>query len=155
MKKIVALFISLFFLFSLGAQDADSLLTGTNKKIISSYKNPLSLKPCFIPAFLTSYGLFAMKNEDLKELDNSIKEEVWTDQTHKPITIDNWLQYAPALSVFGLRAAGIPGKNNFKDEIILYLMSNAVMGAIINPLKFATHLQRPDGFGKMLFLPAI
>jgi len=151
MKKIITLFINLLFLFSLKAQYTDSLITGTNEKIISTYKNPLLLKPYFIPAFLTSYGLFAMKDEELQDLDNSIKEELWTDIKHKPITIDNWLQYAPAFSVFGLRAAGIPGKNNLKDEIALYLLSNAVMGAIVNPLKFATHLQRPDGFGKNAF----
>src|SRR5258706_8469776 len=127
MKKIVALLTSLFFLFSMEAQNLDSLITGVNKKINSSYKDPLLLKPYFIPAFLTSYGFLAMKNEDLKDLDNSIKEEVWIDQIHKPITIDNWLQYAPAFSVFGLRAAGVTGKNRLRDEIFLYLMSNAVM----------------------------
>jgi len=151
MKNIVDLLISLFFLFSLGAQNHDSLISGAYKKINSSYKNPLLLKPYFIPAFLTSYGLFAMKDEELQDLDNSIKEELWSDIQHKPITIDNYLQYAPAFSVFGLRAAGIPGKNNLKDELFLYLMSNAVMAAIVNPLKYATHLQRPDGFGKNAF----
>lgn len=155
MKKIIV-FVSFifFFFFSSNAQYIDSLVTQADKKIISrepSSENHLLFKPYFIPAFLTSYGFLAMKNEDLKDLDNSIKEEVWIDQIHKPVTIDNWLQYAPAFSVFGLRAAGVPGKNSLRDEIFLYLMSNAVMASIVNPLKFATHLQRPDGFGKNAF----
>jgi len=153
-KAVTLITIILIFFFSVNAQYTDSLTAEANKEIIASgsvCQNCFSLKSYFIPAFLTSYGLFSMKNEDLKEFDNSIKEEVWTDSKHHPIPIDNYLQYAPSFAVFGLRAAGIPGKNNLKDEAMLYLISNAVMGAIVNPLKMATHLQRPDGFGKNAF----
>src|SRR5436853_4588511 len=112
MKNIVALFTCLILFLSLKAQHTDSLTAATGEKIIfrnAAYRNPISLRSYFIPAFLTSYGFFAMKNEDLKEFDYSIREEVWVDQAHKPITIDNYLQYAPAFSVFVLRAAGVPG----------------------------------------------
>jgi len=155
LKKIFILTaLNLGFFFSLNAQYTDSVAARENKEMIainSLYANHFSMRSYFIPAFLTGYGMFAMKNEELKELDNSIKNEVWIEAKHKPITIDNYLQYAPGLAVFGLRAAGIYGKNSFGDEIMLYLISNAVMGSIVNPLKMATHLQRPDGFGKNAF----
>jgi membrane-associated phospholipid phosphatase len=139
---------------SLQAQYTDSLTTRHDKATIAltaSFPNHFSLKSYFIPGFLTAYGMFALRNEELIEFDNSIKNEVWTEPKHKPITVDNYLQYAPGLAVFGLRAAGIYGKNNLRDEALLYLISNAVMGAMVNPLKMATHLQRPDGFGRNAF----
>src|SRR6266404_3786285 len=114
-KAVTLITIILIFFFSVNAQYTDSLTAKANKEIIASgsfNQNYFSLKSYFISAFMTSYGLFSMKNEDLKEFDNSIKEEVWTDSKHQPFPIDNYLQYAPAFAVFGLRAAGIPGKNN-------------------------------------------
>lgn len=153
-KKSVFTILNCILFYSGNAQYTDSLTARVNREIIAAnsvYQSHFSLRSYFIPAFLTSYGLFAMKNEELKEFDNSIKNEVWTESRHAPIKLDNYLQYAPGLSVFALRAAGVQGKNNLRDEAMLYLISNAVMGAIVNPLKMATHLQRPDGFGKNAF----
>jgi membrane-associated phospholipid phosphatase len=153
-KAIVLITLNCYLFLSSGAQYTDSLTAKADQAMMagnSLNQDHFSLRSYFIPAFLTSYGLFSMKNEEMKELDNSIKNEVWTEPTHRPIKLDNYLQYAPGLAVFGLRAAGIAGKNNLRDEVMLYLISNAVMGAIVNPLKMATHLQRPDGFGRNAF----
>lgn len=152
MKKIFVLSFSLGILISTEAQNQDSL--SKNEKIFSvqrPYYRPISIKSVFIPAFLIGYGSFAQTNDELRAFDKSVKEEIWTDPVHHPVTIDNYLQYVPGFSVFGLRAAGISGKNNLKDEIFLYLMSNMVMGAVVNPIKYATHVQRPDGFGRNAF----
>lgn len=153
MKKTFLTTASILFIFLLNAQTTDSLIRKNYRELnfSKSSSNPMSFKSCFVPYLLTGYGMLAMTNAELTEFDKSIKEEVWTDHSHHPFPIDNYLQYAPAFSVFGLRAAGIPGRNSLKDEAILYLMSNAVMGAIVNPLKYATHLKRPDGFGRNAF----
>ncbi|MFZ6025003.1 MAG: hypothetical protein ACOYVG_11190 [Bacteroidota bacterium] len=34
--------------------------------------------------------------DGLKSLDDSIKDEIWTKNPHKPITTNNYLEYAPA-----------------------------------------------------------
>jgi hypothetical protein len=109
------------------------------------------IKSLLIPAGLIIYGFIALENDGLKNLDNSIKEEIWTKRPHKPITIDNYLQYAPAVAVYGLNAVGIKGKNNFRDRTMIYLMSNAIMGVTVQSLKAITKLQRPDGFGTNAF----
>lgn len=109
------------------------------------------IKSLLIPAGLITYGFIALENDGLKNLDNSIKEEIWTERPHKPITIDNYLQYAPAVAVYGLNAVGIKGKNNFRDRTMIYLMSNAIMGVTVQSLKAITKVQRPDGFGTNAF----
>ena len=65
--------------------------------------------------------------------------------------IDDYLQYAPALAVYGLNAMGIKGKNNFSDRTMIYLLSNAMMGLSVHSLKKITRVQRPDGFGTNAF----
>ncbi len=109
------------------------------------------LKSLILPAALITYGIVSLENDGLKSLDNSIKEEVWTEHPHNPIKIDNYLQYAPAAVVYGLNAIGIKGKNNFRDRTMIYLLSNAMMGITVQSLKKITRIQRPDGFGTNAF----
>src|ERR1700730_9467697 len=140
-----------------GAQPADSINLVSSgkpafqKKITwntTSVKQSFPYRQMILPAFLTCYGIVAMKNKGLLRLDYSIKNEVWIEKPHCPVKIDNYFQYAPGFAVYGLNLIGIKGKNNFRDRTILYFLSNGIMGAIVNPLKMATKLPRPDGFGK-------
>jgi hypothetical protein len=109
------------------------------------------IKSLLLPAGLITYGFIALENDGLKNLDNSIKEEIWTERPHKPITVDNYLQYAPAVAVYGLNAMGIKGKNNFRDRTMIYLLSNAMMGITVQSIKSITRVQRPDGYGTNAF----
>ncbi|HEX7902462.1 MAG TPA: phosphatase PAP2 family protein [Chitinophagaceae bacterium] len=123
-------------------------LAGALFKMNEERKN---LKSLILPASLITYGFISLESDGLKALDNHIKEEIWTDHPHKPIKVDNYLQYAPAAAVYGLNAIGIKGKNNFRDRTMIYLMSNAIMGIAVQPIKKITHIQRPDGFGSNAF----
>lgn len=109
------------------------------------------IKSLLIPAGMITYGFIALENDGLKKLDNSIKQEIWTERPHNSITVDNYLQYAPAVAVYGLNAMGIKGKNNFRDRTMIYLLSNAIMGTTVQSLKAITRVQRPDGFGTNAF----
>lgn len=161
-RKILILFSTLLFAASLCAQVADSIGTKSStaaEKPFASLKTSIEemnekakrIKSLLIPAGMITYGFIALENDGLKNLDNRIKEEIWTEHPHRQITIDNYLQYAPAAAVYGLNAAGIKGKNNFRDRTMIYLLSNAVMGITVQSLKAVTRIQRPDGFGTNAF----
>jgi hypothetical protein len=111
----------------------------------------ISIKPLILPIAFIAYGFCALESDGLKDFDEQIKEEVWTDKPHRQIRIDNYLQYTPAAAVYALNAIGIEGKNNFKDRTIIYLLSNAMMGITVQSLKAITRVQRPDGFGTNAF----
>ena len=104
-----------------------------------------------IPCMLIAYGFIALNNDNLIAFDNSIKNEIREDHPFFRTKIDDYLQYAPALSVYGLNAMGIEGKNNFRDRTMIYLLSNAMMGITVQSLKKITRVQRPDGFGTNAF----
>ncbi len=156
--------LSLLFILSLkvNAQVPDSIPPNQNRnptEPLFSLKQSLQeirdkergLKSLIIPAGLITYGFIALENDRLQNFDNNIKEEIWTENPHRPIKIDNYLQYAPAAAVYGLNAFGIKGKNNFKDRTMIYLLSNAMMGITVQSLKSITKIQRPDGFGTNAF----
>ncbi len=109
------------------------------------------LKSLILPAALITYGFVSLENDMLLQLDNQIKEDIWTENPHKSIKIDNYLQYAPAVAVYALNAIVIKGKNNFRDRTMIYLMSNAMMGITVQSLKKITRVQRPDGYGTNAF----
>lgn len=58
---------------------------------------------------------------------------------------DDYLQYSPAAAVFGLKIAGVKGRNNTLRATISYASSLAIMGIIVNTVKNSVDVERPDG----------
>lgn len=104
----------------------------------------ISYKELIIPSVLIGYGVIGIESDALKNLNTEIKEEVNENIDHK-ITIDDFTQYLPAASVYGLNAMGIKGKSNFKDRTLILATSYLLVAATTLPLKNITQIQRPDG----------
>ncbi len=119
--------------------------------LYKSSQTKLPLKSLILPASFIAYGFVALNNKGLLKLDESIKEEIWTEYPHRSVTVDNYLQYAPAAAVYALNSMGIKGKNNLRDRTMIYLMSNAIMGITVHSIKGITRIQRPDGYGTNAF----
>ncbi len=138
---------------SLQAQLTDSIVHTGNLpdtvKRISSWQIPahraaFNIKNYVIPAMMIIYGITAIENDGLQNLNKEINEEIWTDRVHKPLHIDNYLQFAPAAAVYGLNAAGIKGKHNFRDRSMIYLLSNIMLNGMVYSTKKISHQLRPD-----------
>lgn len=104
----------------------------------------LSFKSVIAPSAMILYGAAALGNNALHRLDLDIKDAVYLDHPHGKIHIDNYLQYAPAASVYLLNIAGIKGRNNFRDRTLLFLVSNIFLNVIVQPVKDISHQWRPD-----------
>ncbi|WP_322545197.1 phosphatase PAP2 family protein [Elizabethkingia miricola] len=61
------------------------------------------------------------------------------------VPYDDYLQYAPAATVYGLKLAGVKGRNNVGRATLSYAMSLAIMGIIVNSVKYTAKVERPDG----------
>jgi membrane-associated phospholipid phosphatase len=94
---------------------------------------------------MVAYGFAGLHVSGLKEMNDEVKEHMWTDWDHNRCHIDNYMMYVPALAVYGLNAAGIHGAHNFKDRTILLLMSQLFTQAAVFSLKGESHVLRPDG----------
>lgn len=149
-KKTCSILLPLFFFTSIiSAQE--NLTTKIYLPDSLRHTSSLPFKKIALPIMLTGYGFAGLENDGIIRLDKSIREEIWVDRPHRGISVDDYMQYGPGMSVYVLNAVGVKGKNNFKDRTMIFLLSNAIMGAIVNPVKWATRLQRPDGFGTNAF----
>ncbi|MCF6131217.1 phosphatase PAP2 family protein [Flavobacterium wongokense] len=119
--------------------EKDSLKTDT---LDSTHK--FKFKQLIIPGALISYGVIGLGNDQLLSFNQQIRSEVNEDIDNK-LTIDDFSQYLPAASVYGLNAIGIKGKHNFRDRTIIMGTSYLLMSATVMGLKSTIKEKRPDG----------
>ena len=106
----------------------------------------------FVPAVMVAYGITSLKANSLRQVNDKVKEELYTERGNKNgLHIDNYLLYAPAAAVYALNAAGIKGKNNFRDRTIIYAMAEMMQSAIVFPVKSLVAENRPDGSNRLSF----
>lgn len=60
------------------------------------------------------------------------------------VPYDDYLQYAPAVTVYGLKLAGVKGRNNIGRATLSYATSLAIMGILVNTIKYTAKVERPD-----------
>ncbi|MBS1512823.1 MAG: phosphatase PAP2 family protein [Bacteroidetes bacterium] len=161
-KSIIASIILLFSSVArVNAQVIDSasgnisLQDTTLKKNISwqlpPYKKAFNLKSYIVPGLMVAYGFTAIKNDGLQRLNTELKDEMYAENPHRKFPLDNYLQFAPAAMVYGLDAAGVKAKHNFRDRTMLFLMSNIIVNVSVHSIKTLSHQMRPDGSGYTSF----
>ena len=139
-KKILILLISVVPFFLVKAQQLSKKDSISNENVRFNYKQLI------IPTALIGYGVIGLESDDLKDFNLGIRNEV-TDDIDGKLTIDDYAQYAPALSVYALNFCGIKGKNNLRDRSIILGTSYLLMTGTVMGLKSLTKIERPDGSG--------
>ena len=111
----------------------------------SSYQKESSRWPHFIaPTAMMAYGIAALKSSALHRVDARVQKEVYANHPHAAFHADDYLIWAPAVTVYGLNAAGIKGEHGLVDRSILYVVSYALARITTSILKKSTHQWRPD-----------
>lgn len=60
-------------------------------------------------------------------------------------TLDNYMQFAPAAVLVGLKAMGVKSRSSWNRMLTSDAFSTAIMAGVVNTLKTTTHVMRPDG----------
>jgi hypothetical protein len=116
-----------------------------NTDTIQKKKNiSINYKALIIPTVLIGYGVIGIESDGLKLINTEIREEL-IENIDSKFTIDDISQYVPFLSVYGLNALGIKGKNNFKDRTIILGTAYLIMGTTVTSMKKLIPVERPDG----------
>jgi membrane-associated phospholipid phosphatase len=102
------------------------------------------------PVLLVGSGL-AVNDKHFFITRTEIENDRNSDFPHFHTTADNYLQYAPAVAVYGLMLAGVRGKNTLANQTALLIKTEILMTAIVTPLKYSTHELRPDGSNHQSF----
>jgi len=146
MRKLLVLFcLNGIFFPSISAQEQTEIdSTFTYSATTFHYKKLI------IPAALISYGIIGIESDQLKLFNTQIRDEVNEDIDEK-ITVDDFSQYAPAVSVYALDAFGVKAKHNLRDRSVILGTSYLMMSATVLGLKSITKIERPDGSSKNSF----
>jgi membrane-associated phospholipid phosphatase len=99
------------------------------------------LKPYIAPALLISAGTALHFSTSAKE---NFQDWVQDNFAYSG-SIDDYIQYAPVVAVYGLNAFGVKGKNNFGNRTALALKSFLLNDLIVSGLKRWTNETRPNG----------
>jgi membrane-associated phospholipid phosphatase len=110
-----------------------------------SWKKPFPVQSIIIPAAMIGYGITAIHNGTLRGINGEVKEQIWEDNPHKRFPLDNYLMFGPTVAVYALNAAGIHGRDNFKDRTMILLMANVFANGAVFSVKNWSHELRPDG----------
>lgn len=138
MKKIYSLIISSLLTLSTFGQSQSSDSLNINKDLKFKYE------ALIIPGVLIGYGVIGLESHTLKDINTDTKNEI-REHIDKKFTVDDFSQYSAFLSVYALNAAGIKGKNNFKDRTIILTSAYLIMGTTVNVIKMTGNEMRPDG----------
>lgn len=171
-KKLMFIILALLYLECLQAQNdsINRIRQDTTKKVKNYYpfKNNLlypfkgknrtynvakdtigiqtKLGPSLIvPAVLIGYGLTTIKDNGFY---SSIKADVDIDRIFKndKSTIDNYLIYSPYVEFAALLLLKVKNRDDFLNTALIIAKAEILMGALVIPLKYITHEERPYSY---------
>lgn len=103
-----------------------------------------SAQQFMIPAVFIGYGIATQFVAPLKELDRSLHRNLGQSIHHR-ITLDDYLQYAPAVNVYALDLLGVKAKHSFGDRTLLMASAYLLTATVVQTMKHAIGIKRPDG----------
>lgn len=134
MLKILPLLLSLLFVLPCSA--SDSLAVKSNNFKAGELILPMSLIGAGTLGFV----------EPIKEMCVDFQGNVNNWRGNCPTTIvDDYLQYVPLASVYGLSLFGADAKHNYVDRTLEVGVSCAALVGIVGGAKFLIQKERPDG----------
>ena len=98
-----------------------------------------------VPALLVTYGVAARFNETpLRRFDKYVGKKV-DEHIHRRYSVDDYLQYAPAVFAFGLDfVPGVDSRHNLRDRTLLLASSYVITGAVVTSMKGTISVWRPN-----------
>ncbi len=149
MLKKILLAVTLVFCFHIAnAQDSnrtsvmynnsppsEDVVSNDKKTFFQSDGVKMSVAPLvFFAASAATWG----EREQIREMRNRYIPDF-------TVKYDDYLQYAPSATVYGLKLAGVKGRNNVGRATLSYATSLAIMGILVNTIKYTAKIERPDG----------
>ncbi len=106
----------------------------------------LKLKHTIAPVTLTLAG-FAVQGKISRQLQSRVVKTYPDFHSNA----DDFLWAAPSALTFGLSASGVKGRHKLGEQVLLFLISNAVAGGANQIVKWVSKYPRPDGDGNDAF----
>lgn len=97
------------------------------------------------PAVVIGAAAIGMNTDWAHSLNKEIRKGLQINDRANQYHFEDWLQYVPVVSTYGLKLAGVKGKHDYVDLTIITALSYAFMAASVNGTKYTVKKLRPDG----------
>ncbi|MXV51956.1 phosphatase PAP2 family protein [Pedobacter sp. HMF7647] len=152
LKSIWTVYLSVISVFGF-SQGITSQHTSDNLPDTVTFQRPANVRHnpalaaiTFIPpAICVGYGIASLNSPSLRQVDHFVYNDMQEDHPQFQVHIDDYLQFAPAMAVYGLNIAGVKGRHATGDQTALLLISSAIMSSSVFVLKNHTNQLRPNG----------
>ncbi len=102
------------------------------------------------PAVLIGAGVTGLAVPAVRSINRSVND--YFDKPKYPrIYVDDFAQYVPLVSVYGLNLSGVRGRHSYLESTIIIATSYIAMGAMVNAVKYTVRERRPDGSARNSF----
>lgn len=130
----------------------DSMPFVPDNELNKVYSNTYKFKPLqlIVPGTLIGVGIIGLKSDWLKYQNHEIRKELQENIDHK-LTFDDFTQYVPMATTYGLNLCGIKGKHGYGDLTIILGTAYVLMSSTVYAVKNITKVERPDGSSKNSF----
>jgi membrane-associated phospholipid phosphatase len=113
--------------------------------IFCAVKAAIEPQHLIIPAALITTGAI-ISGEPSKNFEQKIE-----DYRGRPYRFDDFLQYLPHISLYGLSLTGVDAKNSYHDRTLLLGTSFFFVGTSVLSVKYITDIERPDKSNRRSF----
>lgn len=103
------------------------------------------------PAAFVTWGILSFHIKGIRQIDYNVYNDMQKDHPGFKTHADNYLQFAPAVIVYGLNLAGVHGKHNFGDRTALYVLSEGIFAGTTFTVKNLSKRSRPSEKDKYSF----
>jgi len=153
MSRVCALFLIVSLLTGnyVSAQDGDTAHSNTQNTLRIAKPCSFALKQTIVPVLFITYGVATLFPGPLHEFNYTTREDIYGPGGHSKIPLDDVSFALPALSVYALHIAGLPGKNCLLDETLVLGIASLAGNGVSQVLKRTVHEYRPDGSDDLSF----
>ena len=154
MKKIPCILLALGLCCARTAysqEQADSLLRNNTfaSERITDDKPVFHPKQLIFPAVAITLGSVGAFTDVGKNVNTEVRKAL--HYRHHPIKADDYLQYLPVISVYGLSLLGAPAKHDYAERTVITATAYATLGILVNAVKYTAKVERPNGGSRNSF----
>jgi len=104
-----------------------------------------------LPSAMITYGLISLGDNGVRQIDFNVHNSLEQNNRFWHKHAEDYIQFAPAAAAYALKFCKVNNANSLLDMTILYGLSNAVAGCIVQGGKFIIGRERPDNSNHFSF----
>lgn len=134
MNRIFLTLLALIMMLPARGENADSI----------KVKSDFSMKQLVLPVSLVGAGSLGFV-EPVRSARVDLRDHVNEWRGDNYVKVDDYIQYIPMASIYGLSLLGAEAKHNYVDRTLEFATASIATAAMVRTMKFLIDERRPDG----------